>query len=137
MQAITRGWVVQVTPVHERSSPRAARFCFEFYTVTRGGEPGVVVGGGGVMANEQLGPACAWPWGSSTAWQAAGGTRCRVGSSRLWRIAGRASHGVGRQAGFFFWGGARERWAFAACVSAARSCYRERQARGSVVSALS
>lgn len=34
MQAITRGWVVQVTPVHERSSPRAARFCFEFYTVT-------------------------------------------------------------------------------------------------------
>lgn len=67
MQAITRGWVVQVTPVHERSSPRAAWFCFEFCTVT---------GGGGATADEQLGLACAWPWGSSAASQAAGETRC-------------------------------------------------------------
>lgn len=36
MQAITSGWVVQVTPVHERSSPKAAWFCFEFYTVMGG-----------------------------------------------------------------------------------------------------
>lgn len=35
MQAITRGWVVQVTSVHEKSSPRAACFCFEFCTVVQ------------------------------------------------------------------------------------------------------
>lgn len=67
MQAITRGWVVQVTPVHESSSPRAARFCFKFYTVTcgRGGQ------GGRGTAREQLGTACAQPRGPSTASQAA------------------------------------------------------------------
>lgn len=98
MQAITRGWVVQVTPVHESSSPRDARFCFEFYTVTGGG------GGGGGIANEQLGPACAWPWGSPAAWWAAGATRCQVGGSHPWRMVGRAGHwaqggGAGRLLG--------------------------------------
>jgi len=36
MQAITRGWVAQVTPVPERSSLKATRFCFKFYTVAQG-----------------------------------------------------------------------------------------------------
>lgn len=83
MRAITRGWVVQVTPVHERSSPRASRLCFEFYTVTRGG-------GRGGIADKQLGPSHAWPWGNFTACQAPRESRYQVGSSCLWMIAGQA-----------------------------------------------
>lgn len=130
MQAITRGWVVQVTPVHESSSPRAARFCFKFYTVTcgRGGQ-----GGRGTAreqlgtAREQLGPACAQPRGPSTASQAAE-------ENRHWfwfhQLTSSASWAFGRGEGsrLAFWGGRRV-VAFAACVSTPRSCHRETSLR--------
>lgn len=99
MQAITRGWVVQVTPVHERSSPRASRFCFKFYTVTCGGG----------TAREQLGPACARPRGPSAASQAAEETRRwfrfhQLTSSASWAF------GTGEGGRLAFLRGAGEWW---------------------------
>lgn len=80
MRAITRGWVVQVTPVHERNTPSASQLCFKFYTVTCWGG----------IADKQLGPSHACLWGSFPACKAPGESRHQVGSSCLWRIAGQA-----------------------------------------------
>lgn len=92
MRAITRGWVVQVTPVHERSSPTAAWFCFAFYTVTRRRRRGT-------SFTDSFGPARTWPWGSSAAGQAAGETR-RWGG----KLKSSEDSGVSRALGTW-WGG--------------------------------